>query len=134
MKRILSVKKKLQRGFTLIELLIVIAIIGTLSTIAIPKFTDTIVLANTAKVQSDLSVLNSAIVLFQAENGTYPTNLTTDMKNYIVDIEKLQPPKGKVFLRDGSTVELSAESYALSADNSQATCDGHTLSEFGKRK
>ena len=88
-----------ERGFTLIELLIVISIIGVLSVIAIPRFSNAIVLANTAKVQSDLSVINTSITLYQAENGSYPSSIKTDLKDYIVDIDNLKPPKGECLLR-----------------------------------
>ena len=88
-----------QRGFTLLEILIVMAIVGVLATIAIPRFNNSLVLANTAKVQSDLRVLNSAILLYQSEKGSYPANLTTDLREYVVDIDNLHPPKGECLLR-----------------------------------
>ncbi len=64
-----SVKRLIsdQRGFTMLEMLIVISIIGVLAAVAVPRFTNAITMANTARVQSDLQVLNSAIVMYQAE-------------------------------------------------------------------
>ena len=122
-----------QKGFTMIEMLIVMSIIGILSMVAVPRFANSLYLANTAKVQSDLQVLNTSIVMYQAQNGKYPSNLTTDMNDYIVDISKLKPPAGKCFLRDGSTLEISDTSYQLAADGTQALCQGHTLTDFGRK-
>ena len=69
-----SKKKSLsdQRGFTLLEMLIVISIAGVLAAVAVPRFNNAIIMANTSRVQADLQVLNSAIVMYQAENGKYP--------------------------------------------------------------
>ena len=122
-----------QKGFTLLELLIVMSIAGVLAMIAVPRFTGAVALANTTKIQADLNVLNSAIVLYEAEHGSYPTDIGKDLKGYIQDVDKLKPPKGKFLLRDGKTDEIVDEGYSLSSDNSQATCKAHTITDFGRK-
>jgi len=119
-------------GFTLLELMIVMSIIGILSIVAIPKFSTAITLANTSKIQADLQTLDTAIALYQAQNGHVPSNANADLSEYIVDIAKLKPPQGDCFLKDGSTVKITAESYTLSSDGQHALCDKYTLNELGR--
>ncbi len=131
-----SYKKSLlsnQRGFTLLEMLIVISIAGVLAAVAVPRFTNAVMLANTARVQSDLQVLNSAIVLYQAEKGVYPSAVG-DLKDYVMDVEHVKPPKGKCQLRDGTTIDVTDTSYSIAADGTEATCQSKKLSEFGRKE
>ena len=122
-----------QRGFTLLEMLIVISIAGVLAAVAVPRFTNAIALANTSRVQSDLQVLNSAIVLYQAENGSYPSTIDA-LEPYVLDIKNVKPPKGKCQLRNGDVEEITATAYGLSDDKSEATCQSHKLSAFGRKE
>lgn len=115
----------------MIELIVVISIIGVLAAIAVPKFMHVREMANTAKIQMDLSTINAAIAMYQTERGKYPKNVESDLKDYIVDAEKLKPPTGTYLLKDGKTGEVTTQRYAISADTKEATLDGHTLAEFG---
>lgn len=62
-----------RKGFTLIELVVVIAILGILAGIAIPKFMDSIETARGAKLLADLRSIESAGTVYYTKNGKYPT-------------------------------------------------------------
>lgn len=63
-----------ETGFTLVEMLLVVIIISTLAAMVIPRFTgraeEAKVAAATADVQSNLA---SALDLYEADNGNYPS-------------------------------------------------------------
>ena len=66
---------KKTQGFTLIELMIVVAIIGILSAIAIPKFADLIRKSNEGATKGNLGALRSAMSIYYGEmEGWYPTS------------------------------------------------------------
>ena len=73
-----------QKGFTLVELMVVIAILGILAAIAIPRFTDSTSAANTAKIAADLRTIDSALVMYQA-NGNV---IDKDKGFYVVELKK----------------------------------------------
>ncbi len=66
-----------KRGFTLIELMVVIAIIGLLAAIALPRFANVSDSAKAANVQGNISSLRTSIAMFYAKSGAYP-DLVTD--------------------------------------------------------
>ena len=63
------------RGFTLIELLIVMAIIGTLLAIAVPRYFKTVERARETVLRDDLSILREAIDKYYADLNQYPDTL-----------------------------------------------------------
>ena len=75
-------KRRLQtpgntNGFTLVELMIVVGVIGILSAIAIPLYSNTQRQARIGKVQGDLRTLVGAVELFAIHCGDVPQNSRT---------------------------------------------------------
>ena len=62
-------------GFTLIELLIVMAIIGTLLSIAVPRYFRSLHHARETVLKQDLSILREAIDKYYADLNQYPEKL-----------------------------------------------------------
>lgn len=64
---------KKSKGFTLIELMIVVAIIGILSAIAVPKFAELIRKSNEGATKGNLGAIRSAISIYYGEmEGWFP--------------------------------------------------------------
>jgi prepilin-type N-terminal cleavage/methylation domain-containing protein len=67
-----------KKGFTLIELMIVVAIIGILAAIAIPKFADLISKSKEGATKGGLSTVRSALQVYYGDNeGWFPTGAAT---------------------------------------------------------
>jgi general secretion pathway protein G len=64
-------------GFTIIELIVVIAIIGILATIALPRLKDAPRRAEEAVLKTNLRAMRDAINQFHADKGHYPPSLDT---------------------------------------------------------
>ena len=64
----------LNKGFTLTELLAVIAIVGVLSSIALPNYLSQLNRTRQNEASSAITQLQNAIVAFADENGVYPTS------------------------------------------------------------
>ncbi|HVS04157.1 MAG TPA: prepilin-type N-terminal cleavage/methylation domain-containing protein [Thermoanaerobaculia bacterium] len=64
-----------QGGFTLLELIIVVAVIGILATIALPRMLHTPQKAAEAALKTDLRVLRDNLDQYYADKGHYPTSL-----------------------------------------------------------
>lgn len=69
LKKILKNKK----GFTLVELMVVVAILGILVAVAVPVYNNVTENAKKTACKSNISTIESAVVMYQAEEGAIPT-------------------------------------------------------------
>ena len=64
-----------RRGFTLLELLVVMAIIATLLTLAVPRYVRSLQRSREAVLMQDLTTLRESIDRFYGDTGKYPPTL-----------------------------------------------------------
>ena len=101
-----SVVRKAKRGFTLIELMIVVAIIGILAAIAIPKFADLIRKSNEGATKGNLGAVRSALSIYYGDlEGVYPANpeQLSVLGKYLSAIPKAKSPP---YHNDGSAFNI----------------------------
>lgn len=92
-----------RKGFTLIELMIVVAIIGILAAVAIPKFAELLERSRDGATKGNLNSIRSAISIYYAQNeGKWPTDLTTDFSGFLTVI----PPAKSTPLGNTADVAL----------------------------
>jgi len=101
-----KLKELSKKGFTLIELMIVVAIIGILAAIAIPKFAELIRKSSEGASKGNLGALRSAMSIYYGDmEGTYPATLSalTIGGKYLTVIP---PAKAPNYHADASTIVL----------------------------
>ena len=121
-------KKRLsnRKGFTLVELLVVVAIIGILAAIAVPKFSDASNSAKVAKIQADLRTIDSAMAIYNAKKGSYPnaTQIVTSPDGTLTSFPT--PPSGVTTTVPGGDSTITAYTIDTSAGRAKygtATAD-----------
>jgi general secretion pathway protein G len=94
------------KGFTLIELLIVLAIVGTLLTIAVPSYFASLDNAKETALKQSLSVMRTAIDHYKGDLGKYPDSLQTLVEAKYLRSLPADPITGAA---DQWTVETAAD-------------------------
>jgi type IV pilus assembly protein PilA len=98
-----------QKGFTLIELLVVVAILGVLAAVAIPNIVKFVSSGDKAAANTELSVIQTALSGYHADNGAAYTGAGSGLTVYIT-----KPLVGSYGISSGT---VTAASYkALSFD------------------
>ena len=100
--------KKRSEGFTLIELMIVVAIIGILAAIAIPKFADLIRKSQEGASKGNLGAFRGAMSIYYADmDGQHPADpaALTVAGKYLTAIPQAKTPN---YHADGNAVLLGS--------------------------
>jgi len=113
-------------GFTIIELLVVIVIIAILAIITIVAYASVIQKAVASSLQSDLSNAATALKVFEVDNGSYPSTISTDCSatpdSPTNKCLKLTP--GNIYIGYSANNTSSSKSFLLIASNKATTGSG----------
>lgn len=124
--------RKKKKGFTLIELVIVIAIIGVLAAIAIPKYQQSKNKANIAAHKANVRMLETAATM-RFSDGISEEKIVwdgtdADSKKYIQNWPKVPEGIGK----DGSNYIVTIKKDGLITVNPAYIEENNATSENGK--
>lgn len=79
-----------EKGFTLIELLIVMALLGVLVAVLLPKYQDLTPEAKIASTQANLETIRSAVLLHAAKHQVLPATIITLVPEFLRKVPVLK--------------------------------------------
>ncbi|AYQ56478.1 General secretion pathway protein G [Bathymodiolus thermophilus thioautotrophic gill symbiont] len=108
-----------QQGFTLIEILVVVAIIGILASIIVPKLTSKVGQARVQKAHHDIKTLSSTLSLYKLDKFSYPSSnqgLSVLVGDYLDKLPKDPWNREYLYLSPGTHGVKSFDLYSYGAD------------------
>ena len=99
-----------QRGFATLEVILMVMVIGILASIAVPRFTNVTTRANTAKIQADLTTIDTALAVYLMEKGDDKNPSVEDLasEGYLQGVPK--PPTSSCYFDSGSGATITSTS------------------------
>lgn len=82
------------RGFTLIEIVVVMAIIGLLLTLAVPRYMHSIERGKEQVRQQNIAVMRNAIDQYYGDNGQYPETIDELVSKHYLRAVPFDPVNG----------------------------------------
>ncbi len=102
-----------QKGFATLEVILMVVVIGILASIAVPRFANIGAKANTAKIQADLSTIDTAIAVYEMEQSTALTTDVNDLVKAGYLQAKPEPPTGQCYMGSSGLKPIPASEYTI---------------------
>ena len=127
---------KNKKGFTLVELVVVIAILGILAGIAIPRFMDATASARGAKIIADMRTIESSVSMNYAKTGKFTITNTKVTPNAEIELtvdnlvtagylaSKPVPPTGVAKIPESDKTVTDATTYSIDSSTGDVSVDG----------